>query len=152
MEEGTIAKWRKKEGDYVKSGDVLFEVATDKATVEHSALDEGFLRKIIVREGETAIVNQAVAIFTEKKEESIEGYKPEGEMPKVAAAQPGAAQPPKEGVPPPAKPSPGGAMSQPAFVPEPPLEKYSFSGPQGDQGGRIAASPARKKISERKGN
>ena len=83
MEEGTIAKWRKKEGDYVKAGDVLFEVATDKATVEHSALDEGFLRKILVPEGKSAIVNQAIAIFTLKKEESIEGYKPEGEVPKA---------------------------------------------------------------------
>ncbi len=66
MEEGTIAKWRKKEGDLVKAGDVLFEVATDKATVEHNALDEGYLRKIIVKDGQTAVVNQPVAIFTEK--------------------------------------------------------------------------------------
>jgi hypothetical protein len=47
MEEGTIAKWRKKEGDFVKAGEVLFEVATDKATVEYNALDEGFVRKIL---------------------------------------------------------------------------------------------------------
>ena len=49
MEEGTIAKWRKKEGEFVKAGDVIFEVATDKATVEHSALDEGWLRKILIQ-------------------------------------------------------------------------------------------------------
>lgn len=67
MEEGTIAKWRKKEGDFVKAGEVLFEVATDKATVEHSALDSGYLRKILVKDGGSAIVNQAVAIFTEKR-------------------------------------------------------------------------------------
>ena len=63
-------------------------MATDKATVEHSAIDEGFLRKILIQETESAIVNQAVAIFTEKKEESIEGYKPEGEIPKAAQPQP----------------------------------------------------------------
>lgn len=51
MEEGTIVKWLKKEGDFVKEGDVLIEVATDKATVEHTALDKGFLRKIFVKEG-----------------------------------------------------------------------------------------------------
>ena len=51
MEGGTIARWHKKEGDAVKSGDLLFEVATDKATVEHSALDEGVLRKVLVQEG-----------------------------------------------------------------------------------------------------
>jgi len=78
MEEGTLVKWHKKEGDAVKEGDLLFEVATDKATVEHNALDEGFLRKILVKEGEEATVNQAVAIFTESKDESIEGYQPEG--------------------------------------------------------------------------
>src|SRR6185437_2501920 len=88
MEEGTIVKWRKKEGELVKAGDVLFEVATDKATVEHSAFDEGFLRKIMVKEGQSAIVNQPVAIFTEKKNESIEGYKPEGVMPQAPVAAP----------------------------------------------------------------
>src|SRR5579863_6502672 len=85
MEEGTIAKWRKKEGDFVKTGEVILEIATDKATVEHAALDAGYLRKIIIKEGESAIVNQPIGIFTEKKEESIEGYKPEGAAPKAAA-------------------------------------------------------------------
>ena len=67
MEEGTIIQWKKKVGDYVKAGDVLFEVATDKATVEHTALDDGFLRLVIVENGKEAKVNQAVAVFTEKK-------------------------------------------------------------------------------------
>ena len=57
MEGGTIVKWHKKEGDQVKSGELLFEVATDKATVEHEALDGGFLRKILVPEGGEALVN-----------------------------------------------------------------------------------------------
>jgi pyruvate dehydrogenase E2 component (dihydrolipoamide acetyltransferase) len=145
MEEGTIAKWRKKEGDYVKAGDVLFEVATDKATVEHNALDEGFLRKILIREGESAIVNQAIAIFTEKKEESIEGYQPEGEVAvKAAPVATAAAIAPKEPVPAPV----AGALSQPAFTPEPPLQKYVFSGPQGEVEGRIPASPLAKKMAE----
>lgn len=102
MEGGTITKWKKKEGDFVKAGDVLFEVATDKATVEHNALDEGWLKKILIQEGQEAIVNQAVAIFTEGKDESIEGYKPEGITPekKVApsdtAAAPASAEEKKE--------------------------------------------------------
>ena len=78
MEEGTITKWYKKEGEFVKAGEVLLAVATDKATVEHQVLDEGWLRKILMGEGKSAIVNQAIAIFTETKEESIEGYKPSG--------------------------------------------------------------------------
>lgn len=152
MEEGTIAKWRKKEGDYVKAGDVLFEVATDKATVEHSALDEGFLRKILIQEGQSAIVNQPIAVFTEKKEESIEGYKPEGELPKAAPAKPTPVEAPsKEAAPAPTKPAAAGAMAQPAFIPEPPLAKYTFSGAGGEIEGRIIASPLAKKIAREKG-
>ncbi len=151
MEEGTIAKWRKKEGDYVKSGDVLIEVATDKATVEHSALDAGYLRKVLVKDGESAIVNQAIAIFTEKSDESIEGYKPEGVVPQAAPPKPAAAETAREGgVTPPKSVSSTGAMSQPAFVPEPPLQHYSFSGPEGTVEGRIKASPLAKKLAREK--
>jgi pyruvate dehydrogenase E2 component (dihydrolipoamide acetyltransferase) len=150
MEEGTITKWCKKEGDYVKAGDVLFEVATDKATVEHNALDEGFLRKILIREGESAIVNQAIAVFTEKKDESIEGYKPEGEVPKAAKPQPSSEAPLVEVAPAAAKPTAAGSMAQPAFVPEPPLAKYSFSGSQGAIEGHLLASPLAKKVAKEK--
>ena len=79
MEEGTIAKWHAKEGDKVEAGSLLIEVTTDKATVEHNALDEGYLRKIIVAEGDTAKVNQPIAIFTETADESIEDVKLEPE-------------------------------------------------------------------------
>ncbi len=88
MEEGTIAKWLKKEGDYVAAGEVLLEIATDKATVEHNALDEGWLRKILIPAGGSAIINQPLAIFTVEKEESIEGYKPKGASPEAAAPAP----------------------------------------------------------------
>ena len=77
MEEGTIIKWEKQIGDYVNVGDVIFEVATDKATVEYEALDEGWLRQIIIHKGEQAVINQPVAIFTLEKDESIEGYRPD---------------------------------------------------------------------------
>ncbi len=151
MEEGTIAKWRKKEGEFVKAGEVLLEVATDKATVEHSALDEGWLRKILVKEGESALVNQAIAIFTEKKDESIEGYKPEGiERPK-AAPQPAAAKQEETTAAPTAPKTTSGGLSQPAFVPEPPLTKYTFPGPEGEVEGRIVASPLARKQAKDKG-
>lgn len=78
MEEGTIANWHKKEGEAVEAGELLFEVATDKATVEYNALDAGILKKILVQEGGDAKVNQPVAVFTETQDESIEGYEPEG--------------------------------------------------------------------------
>ena len=51
MEEGTLAKWLVKEGDSVKSGDILAEIETDKATMEFEAVDEGMIAKILVPEG-----------------------------------------------------------------------------------------------------
>jgi pyruvate dehydrogenase E2 component (dihydrolipoamide acetyltransferase) len=90
MEAGVIAKWHKAPGDKVESGDLLLEVSTDKATVEHNALDEGYLRKILVQEGSDAVVNQPIAIFTETADESLEGYAAEGVQtvqPKAAVAE-----------------------------------------------------------------
>src|SRR3954466_1371045 len=51
MEEGTLAKWLVKEGDVVKSGDLMAEIETDKATMEFEAVDEGTIAKILVAEG-----------------------------------------------------------------------------------------------------
>jgi pyruvate dehydrogenase E2 component (dihydrolipoamide acetyltransferase) len=151
MEEGTIAKWHKKEGDHVQAGDLLLEVATDKATVEHSALDGGFLRKILIKEGETAIVNQPLAIFTEKKEESIEGYKPEGAAPKKVAEAPAVTKK-ADGQPATVSQAPvAAAMAQPAFVPEPPLEGYEFEAPDVAIEGRIKSSPLARKLAKEKG-
>ena len=53
MEQGKLAKWMKKEGDAVKSGDVIAEIETDKATMEVEAVDEGTLGKILVAEAPT---------------------------------------------------------------------------------------------------
>lgn len=152
MEEGTITKWRKKVGDHVKAGDVLFEVATDKATVEHNALDDGYLRKIIVEEGKEAIVNQAVAIFTEKADESIEGYVPEGiqkQAPAVKTVEPAPSADAKE-APRVQENRTGGSFQQPAFVPEAPLSHYEF--PAADySSSHLKASPLAKKMAEEKG-
>ncbi len=90
MTEGVIAKWHKKVGDRVESGDVMLEISTDKATVEHAALDEGYLRAIIGKEGESLQVNDPIAIFTETMDESIEGYTPKAigqKAPKEEKAQ-----------------------------------------------------------------
>ncbi len=64
MTEGNLAKWLKKEGDEVRSGDVLAEIETDKATMEVEAVDDGRLGKILVPEGAQGIkVNQAIALL-----------------------------------------------------------------------------------------
>jgi len=70
MEEGKLAKWLKKEGDSVKSGDVLAEIETDKATMEVEAIDEGVLAKILVEEGtEGVAVNTPIAIIAGEGED-----------------------------------------------------------------------------------
>lgn len=147
MEEGTIAKWHKKVGDKVEAGEVLVEVATDKATVEYNALDEGYLRQILISEGGSAKVNQPIAIFTAKLEESIESYKPEGISVPAPEKKPVGVPAPTPTV----KPTGVPIMQQPAFVPEPPLETYEFKFPTGTAKKRIVASPLAKKLAEEKG-
>ncbi len=62
MEEGTLAKWLKKDGDTVKSGDIIAEIETDKATMEVEAVDEGTLVKILRRRGHRNVkVNTPIA-------------------------------------------------------------------------------------------
>src|SRR5215813_800679 len=64
MEKGNLAKWLKKEGDAVKSGDVIAEIETDKATMEVEAVDEGTLGKILVPEGTNDVaVNTPIAMI-----------------------------------------------------------------------------------------
>ena len=68
MEEGNLAKWLKKEGDTVKSGDVIAEIETDKATMEVEAVDEGTLGKILVAEGtDDVAVNTPIAVIAGRR-------------------------------------------------------------------------------------
>lgn len=70
MEKGNLARWLKKEGDQVKSGDVLAEIETDKATMEVEAVDEGILAKILVPAGTADVpVNDIIAILAEEGED-----------------------------------------------------------------------------------
>ncbi len=147
MEEGLIAKWHKKEGDFVDAGALLMEVTTDKATVEYDALDEGYLRKILVKEGGMAKINQPIAIFTIDKEENIDNYIPEGEevpMPKVEEKKEKVAVKKEVTL----KETPG--LAQPTFVPEPPLEKYTFPAPS-DFSKSFKSSPLARRLAEEKG-
>src|SRR5689334_4349531 len=71
MTEGKIAKWHKKEGDAIKSGDVLAEIETDKATMEVEAVDEGVLAKIVVPEGTSDVpVNQVIGLIAGEGEDA----------------------------------------------------------------------------------
>lgn len=71
MEKGNLAKWLKKEGDTVKSGDVIAEIETDKATMEVEAVDEGTIGKILIPEGTSDVaVNETIAILLEEGEDA----------------------------------------------------------------------------------
>ena len=69
MEEGTIATWKKKEGDKLSEGDIICEVETDKATMDYESIQEGVLLKILVPEGEDAAVGVPIAIIGEEGED-----------------------------------------------------------------------------------
>src|SRR5471032_3479936 len=70
MEKGNLAKWLKKEGDKVKSGDVIAEIETDKATMEVEAVDEGKIGKILVPEGTADVaVNTPIAVILSEGED-----------------------------------------------------------------------------------
>src|SRR5437764_6330315 len=101
MTEGKLAKWHVKVGDPVKSGQVLCEIETDKATMEVEAVDEGKVGQIVVPEGTEGVkVNAVIAILLEEGET---------EVPKGAVAAPAAAAPAPAASPAPAKPAPAAA-------------------------------------------
>ncbi len=109
MEKGNLAKWLKKEGDRVKSGDIIAEIETDKATMEVEAADEGTLGKILVPEGTNDVaVNTPIAVILGDGEDSsaIKDAKPAPQPVPVAAPAPQPAE---------AKPAPS-----PAAAPEAP--------------------------------
>src|SRR5215831_17861956 len=108
MEKGNLAKWLKKEGDKVKSGDVIAEIETDKATMEVEAIDEGTIAKILVPEGtQDVAVNDVIAVLA-------------GEGEDVKAASAGAAKPSASATPPKAAEAPAAA---PARAPAPAAPK-----------------------------
>ena len=78
MTEGKIARWLKKEGDTLESGEVMLEVETDKATMEVEVIDEGILHKIIAPEGALVKVGEAIGVIAEDGEEVPVDYVPEG--------------------------------------------------------------------------
>jgi pyruvate dehydrogenase E2 component (dihydrolipoamide acetyltransferase) len=122
MEEGTLAKWLVKEGDTVKSGQILAEIETDKATMEFEAVDEGIVGKILVAAGTEGVrVNTPIAVLLEEGEKM------------------GAASTPK-----PAAPAAAAPAIVAATAPAP-------AAPRAPTGGRILASPLARRLAAAKG-
>ncbi|MEO8141431.1 MAG: pyruvate dehydrogenase complex dihydrolipoamide acetyltransferase [Sphingomicrobium sp.] len=137
MEEGTLAKWLVKEGDTVKSGDLLAEIETDKATMEFEAVDEGTISQILVAEGSDGVkVGTPIALMTGEGEAAGGAPTP---APK-ADATPKKEEPKPE----PAPPAKGGGET-PAAAPQP------APAPKADTGDRVKASPLARRLAEAQG-
>ena len=147
MEEGTLAKWLVKEGDVVKSGDLLAEIETDKATMEFEAVDEGTIGKILVPEGSEGVkVGAAIAMLIGEGEPvDVGGSTPsplEGEGDSAKAER-------GEGAAPTPTPQPDPVPTS-AAAPSPPAAKAAPPSPSRGEG-RIAASPLARRLAEAQG-
>jgi pyruvate dehydrogenase E2 component (dihydrolipoamide acetyltransferase) len=137
MEEGTLAKWLVKEGDEVKSGDILAEIETDKATMEFEAVDEGKIAKILVAEGTDGVkVGAPIALIAGEGESVDAAAAPKANA--APAAAPKATPEPKADVP----PAPATTPSEtPAAPPQP-------AAPPRAEGDRIKASPLARRLAQ----
>src|SRR5688572_25900675 len=142
MEKGNLAKWLKKDGDKVKSGDVIDEIETDKATMEVEAIDDGTLAKIVVPEGTADVpVNQLIAVLAG-----------EGEDAKAAAASAGSTAPAPKPQAQPAAQAPAAAKAE-APKPAPaaaPAQAVPAAAPA-QSGARVFASPLAKRLAKEAG-
>ncbi|RAZ87950.1 pyruvate dehydrogenase complex dihydrolipoamide acetyltransferase [Cereibacter johrii] len=133
MEEGTLAKWLKKEGDEVRSGDIIAEIETDKATMEFEAVDEGILGKILIAEGTAGVkVNTPIAVLVEEGESADA----------VSSAKVPKPQEPADE----AAPAQGAPKEAPAPAAKAPEAQAARS-----EGERVFASPLARRIAKEKG-
>jgi len=146
MEKGNLAKWLKKEGDKVKSGDVIAEIETDKATMEVEAVDEGTIAKILVPEGTQDVpVNDVIAVLAG-----------DGEDVKSAGASVGAAKPATEAAPAKADAPPKPASPAPAAAPAPkpaaaPAPQAASPAAQANGHARTFSSPLARRLAKEAG-
>jgi pyruvate dehydrogenase E2 component (dihydrolipoamide acetyltransferase) len=145
MEKGNLAKWLKKEGDKVKSGDVIAEIETDKATMEVEAVDEGTIARIVVPEGTQDVpVNDVIAVLASDGED-VKAAGSAAAAPKPAAPVPAAAKPaPATGSAPPPAAAPAPAMVA-AAAPK------AAAAPQMNGHDRIFSSPLARRLAKEAG-
>src|SRR5689334_22478456 len=148
MTEGNLAKWHKKEGDAVKSGDVLAEIETDKATMEVEAVDEGTLGRILVPEGTQGVaVNQPIALLLEEGEDS--GALESGGKAGPAKGGNGAAATAPQPQEAPEAPQPQPQPAEPSAQPPQPQPRPAQDAGNGQ--GRVFASPLARRMAEQSG-
>ena len=145
MEKGNLAKWLKKEGDKVKSGDIIAEIETDKATMEVEAVDEGTIAKIVVAAGTADVpVNQVIAVLAGEGEDVKAAAAGAGSAAPAPKPQPAAAAPPTPKAEAP-KPAPSAA---PTAAPPKPQAAAPQASSSGD---RVFASPLARRLAKEAG-
>jgi pyruvate dehydrogenase E2 component (dihydrolipoamide acetyltransferase) len=153
MEEGTLAKWLVKEGDDVKSGDILAEIETDKATMEFEAVDEGKIAKILVPEGTDGVkVGAPIAIMAGEGEDASAAAKTSPSPPAAGEGKPsptgqGEGAAPKPDVPVSSAPAKAPVETPPAQS-TPAVPSPQPSPARGEGEGRIKASPLARKLAQ----
>ncbi len=139
MEKGKLAKWLKKEGDTVKSGDILAEIETDKATMEVEAVDEGTIGKIMVAAGtEDVLVNTPIAVIL-------------GEGEKMGDVKPAIASPPPSGAAAAATSPVKGEEKKNTSSPSSPTSGGEPASARSAGGGRLFVSPLARRLAKEKG-
>src|ERR1700722_17308789 len=144
MEKGNLSKWLKKEGDAVKTGDVIAEIETGKATMEYEAVDDGVMAKIVVPEGTNDVaVNQFLAVMAQEGEDgkAAAAGAGQGMEKKPGAGAPSSPPSPPRGegaAQPAAAPSTAAPASQQAKSPPPPQGPRAPSPQRGEGGGEGA--------------
>src|SRR5246127_5407800 len=150
MEKGNLAKWHKKEGDAVKSGDVIAEIETDKATMEVEAVDEGTLGKILVPEGTNDVaVNTPIAMILAEGEDKSALTDGKSAQAAATTTQPAREQKAAESVPPAAKAEPVKAPpvpAQPKTGTVPPQQLQALPDPQVPQGTEMVTMTMREAL------
>ncbi len=142
MEEGTIVKWSKQEGDAVKVGDVLAEIETDKANMEMEALGDGVLRKVLVPAGGKAPVGALIGVIA-GPDEDISAMLAEapGDTSTPSTAQPASATPATATTPAQADIPASGAGGKPPAASAPPAGPQPPPPPPPAREGRLKSSP-----------
>ncbi|MEO6432611.1 MAG: pyruvate dehydrogenase complex dihydrolipoamide acetyltransferase, partial [Sphingomicrobium sp.] len=152
MEEGSLAKWLVKEGDVVKSGDILAEIETDKATMEFEAVDEGTIAKILVAEGTDGVkVGAPIAILAGEGEDV--GAAGAAQKPSSGSGEEGAAKAAEASLSPPSPPRGEGAKAAPPekIAVETPSAPAAPAVDHSGDGERIKASPLARRLAEAQG-
>jgi len=151
MEKGNLAKWLKKEGDKVKSGDVIAEIETDKATMEVEAIDEGTIAKILVPEGTQDVpVNDVIAVLAGDGEDvKAAGAGAASAPPKPAAAEAPAVAKPAPAPTPAPSPPPAAKAAAPAAAAAAPQATAPAAQTNGH--GRIFSSPLARRLAKEAG-